>query len=297
MDTINGELENFSFLKTLSFTEGYYNNLEVANSIIIKSNLLIDDAMPQLIDLLAASGFRTDPSQPLIINSEPEFTTFTGGTDDSLLAENKEENSINLIMSDLDEYIDLYERLEPDILDIVKELELVDPTYVPNIRNIKAKGMLIDLQDIARDFPNTSRETAEFLREVPNLIGSKETVTYLLILQNEAEMRSSGGLITVYGTLSITDGEVDNVSLTDTWNLENFNRFSVGVDTGPDNFYELEEIPPYVSPYSGYYQNIYGQSYLMNSFNNSCGATILRAQDVGLYPDLNLTAQIFSRLL
>ncbi len=129
------------------------------------------------------------------------------------------------------------------------------------------------MKNFINDYPEISQQTLEFMRGVPELVGSNDGPTeYLIILQNEAEMRASGGLLTAFGHMTIKNGEFDGeISFSDMWNLENYVSYTLGIDTGN--------------------RNIYGQLYLMNQ---GCGSSYLRAQDAGIYPDLFWTAEKFT---
>lgn len=273
MYLINSRIENFRFLRSIPVADSYWQNLETGNRMIEKTNTILDESLPELTTLLAASGFSYENIESASIQSNIE----------------NQDSAVNLILADFPEYLQLYKNLEPEILDLIAEIETIDTTYIPNLGGIDAKDRVNDLKKVAGDFPETSTELVQFVEFVPDLIGSNETKTYLIILQNEAEMRASGGLITSFGTMTISQGEVEEITLTDTWNLENFVRFDVGINTGPDDPFAVSPRPPYVSGF-GYYLNTYGQDFLMNL---GCGSSTMRAQDVGIYPDQYWTMNTF----
>ena len=273
-DAINKELDRYEFLKTFSYTKGYYNNLQVIQSVVDKTDKLTEKTLPDLKVTLEATGFK-------VSDEEGE-----SGKPDK---EKDENGAFSLVLANMQDYLDLYAGIEPDIQDIITEIQKLDPEYLPSVGGINVDETMAKVDKLAKEFPETSDQITDFLSVMPELLGAKESKTYMLILQNETEMRSSGGLLTAYGTMTLKDGEfVGDIKLTDMWNLENYVR-GLGINTGPKDFNYYQLYPEYVSPY-GYYQNIYGQNTLMN---RGCGATSLRAQDSGLYPDLNWTMNIF----
>ncbi|MCA9380672.1 DUF4012 domain-containing protein, partial [Candidatus Dojkabacteria bacterium] len=183
-----------------------------------------------------------------------------------------EPSASSLVLAELPSYINLYEKMEPDILEIFDELSKIDTKYVPNVAGYNLRDSVASFQSFAKDYPKISSQSIEFLKFMPELVGSNDGPTdYLIILQNESEMRASGGLLTAFGHMELENGEFNgDISFSDMWNLENFVSYTLGVDTGN--------------------RNIYGQRYLMN---NGCGSDYLRAQDSGIYPDLYWTMNKF----
>lgn len=253
---INREIDKFDFLANLEQTRGYYNNFQQAQVILNKSDKLITETLPELKNVLELSGFK--------VNESPMMQQATSGEPE------EEDGAITLILKELPQYLRIYDEIEPKILDIFSEVKKIDPEYVPQIAGFDIRDNLESFNKFADEFPEISEKTVNFVKEVPKLIGSNEETTYLVILQNETEMRSSGGLLTSFGTIKVVNGEIgDDISLTDTWQLQ-YDMWRIGLAM-PRN-------------------NIYGQAYLMNA---NCGATEARVQDVGLYPDLNISMNYF----
>lgn len=249
LSIIEDELSRYQFLDSIPLTNGYYKNIKHIQSALTKTNALLVKALPDLKNVLSVTGFTV--SDTIYVQTE--------------------DSAMSLILSELPRYIEVYSESEPSIKSILADVAALDPAYIPAIPGMNIHSRLEKFQSFAQKFPEISHKMLDFLQFIPELIGAQEPTTYLIILQNEAEMRSSGGLITSYGTMTLRNGEIDGeITLTDTWNLQNF-LVAYGVDTG--------------------YRNIYGQLFLMG---NNCGGYDARAQDVGMYPDLFWSAQAFS---
>lgn len=255
LNSIDAEIARYDFLATLDATKGYYDNFQVGRGILRKSSDLIEVTLPEFKDVLSLTGFKTEEGEvmpvPEVDPSNPEAPV-------------EEEGALTLVMKQLPRYLELYDSMEPQILDILTDVKEINPDYVPNIGGYNIKDSLLASYDFIDDFPAISAQTTGFLEKVPELIGAQDPADYLLILQNETEMRSSGGLLTAWGNLSMDKGEIkDEIFLTDMWNWQ-YDLWAVG-----------RAMP---------YNNIYGQNWLMNL---GCGGTELRVQDAGIYPDLN----------
>lgn len=257
IDNIDNEINRYEFLKNYGATKGYYENLQVGKSVLAKTDALIEKTLPELKDALASSGFTVEEGQ--VIDSE---------TDTS---------SLNLVMQELPQYLDLYNRTEPDIIDIFLEVKKINPEFLPDLGDYKLKDKYAKAVEFIDDYPENSEKTLSLIENFPKLLGSTESSKYLVILQNETEMRSSGGLLTAFGILDVSNGEVSDIDMEDMWNLQ----------------YDLWGLAEQGYIYQMPHKNIYGQAWMMNGGydgKSTCGATEARAQDVGLYSDLYVTA-------
>lgn len=260
LNNVNGELDNFEFLASLDYTKGYYDNFQTMRTILDKTSDLLDSTLPDLKNILKVTGFKTQKSDPnVVIVLDPE----TG--------EPQDDSAFSLIMKELPQYLELYDKIEPQLLDIFAEVKKIDTDYIPAIGGTNYKEMIVQVNDFSIQFPALSAQTTDFLTHLPDIIGSSTPARYLLILQNETEMRASGGLLSAFGNLTMSNGEIGDINLTDMWNLETHVSYDLGVDVG--------------------YRNIFGQLVLME---RGCGSYYLRAQDAGIYPDLRLTMDMLS---
>lgn len=267
LNEINSELDRFEFLSSMEYTKGYYENFQVLRSILDKTSNLMDETLPDLKNLLKVTGFRTEKNQPnTVIVLDPSNP------------DAEEESAFSLILKELPQYLALYEEMEPKIIDIFNEVKRIDTNYIPPVGSTNYAEAINKLNDFSIEFPSLSKQTRDFLSGLPAVIGSSEPARYLVVLQNETEMRSSGGLLTAYGHLTMSNGEIGEITLSDMWNLEKYVSWTLGIDVG--------------------YRNIYGQDYLMYGSNGvitwQCGSNYLRAQDSGIYPDLKLTMNMLS---
>jgi hypothetical protein len=101
------------------------------------------------------------------------------------------------------------------------ELVKVNPSRYPEKlfgREIRAtlKRYLTAAEEIA-DFVANSKP---LLESTPYLLGTDDTRTYLLLFQNDKELRPTGGFITAYSVIEVTNGKVQPVSSNDIYNLD-----------------------------------------------------------------------------
>ena len=60
----------------------------------------------------------------------------------------------------------------------------------------------------------------EALSFLPDLLGEKKRMTYLVLLQNESEIRSTGGWLTSYGIIGLEGGQIRELKIDDIYNAD-----------------------------------------------------------------------------
>jgi hypothetical protein len=257
MEVINGQIDKFEFLKSFGFTKGYYENLQIAKQISSKTQNLIKVTIPQLTPILSSAGYKV---------KAVDGTTLNPAETDSQIA---------ALIAQAPELLELYEQAEPQIIDIFAEVNKVDTTYIPEIGDLDLSGKIDEVKKISVNFPEFSTEFKNIFRVLPDLLGVTKPSNFLVIFQNEKELRTSGGLVTAYGNMVIENGELsDEISAKDMWNL----------------YHDLTDnraMPPI--------RNKDGQLFLMTTNNFRCGGYETRPQDSGVYPDQNQTITTFTK--
>lgn len=258
---ISSEVDKYQFLQELELTKGYYLNLQIVQDISRDVGILLSTSLPELKVILKSVGYAVEEGDPVDIMEAGDVAIDNSNTEDQ----------INGIIKELPRVIQLYDEIESQVIDIIKQFNQLDPNYIPAIGSGSLKQKVTNAQQVTSEFPAISAQLKQTLGVLPQLLGSEGPTSYLVVYQNEKEMRASGGLLSAYGNLTIDKGELgDNISAVDMWDLEGYVSWTLGIDAG--------------------YRNIYGQNALMNS---GCGGTYLRAQDSGIYPDLYLTMDMF----
>ncbi len=79
---------------------------------------------------------------------------------------------------------------------------------------------ILEAKDILKEVEKTTKSAKEALIFVPKLLGVDERQRYLILLQNESEIRSTGGWLTSYGILGIEGGQVRELFVDDIYNAD-----------------------------------------------------------------------------
>lgn len=246
---LSNEIDRYEFLQSLDLTQKYYQNFQTLKALLSKGNEILLYVVPKLKNVLTANGFDTG------------FGT---------LLSDEDESTLSIILKELPLYLAIYDDAYPKIEEFIAIFNNLDVNGIPSIGERNFGEIISSTKEVLNDFPNLSAKLREFLGYVPDLVGSNKSVNYLVILQNETELRGSGGLLSAWGILNVNNGEIsDDFKVTDTWEAQ-YDIWNYGLFVGLNN--------------------IYGQAYLMNF---GCGGTELRIQDAGMYPDLVRSTELF----
>lgn len=246
--SIEDEIGKYDMIKNLPGFEGYYANLQKVKIINQKGRNVLSKTRGSLKIVLKSAGFKVEEGDQL-----------------------SDTASISSILKSTPELIKIYDDSESDVLDLIKAINSLDENAMPGGIKDKIVEVKSTTVPIEKDFPEFSAQIRKTLNVLPNLLGIDKRTTYLIVFQNEKELRPSGGLLTAFGTLSVENGEViGEISSTDMWVLEKYVSYTIRKTPG--------------------YQNIYGGLLLMQ---RGCGGLALRAQDAGIYGDVQVSMNMF----
>lgn len=83
-------------------------------------------------------------------------------------------------------------------------------------------------------------EVRKIVNELPTLLGFEEPATYLLLIQNDSELRPTGGTISAFGLLTFSGGKLIDYNLLDTISSDNLLKGRVEPPVVLDNYLNTE---------------------------------------------------------
>lgn len=156
-------------------------------------------------------------------------------------------------MSYIVDIIGLLDRNFLEVIDVMKTIDSINSIYIPSD---SIQKYFKYIQDLDLDFDKIEQlylSTKDDLNLIPNLIGlldEDKTRTYLLIFQNDNEMRSTGGLMTAYSYIEFRNGALSEDIIT---------RDIYELDSDIMDNYRIPSIP--ITEDIGYYMEPCGQPY------------------------------------
>ena len=132
------------------------------------------------------------------------FKGDSGSFGDQITVEQQLANLLDTLPNLTDDLDEVWENL----INIQSELSNVDPARYPQeVRGMRVRFWLEEAQSVLTELEPIFADGQNFIKLVPKFLGSKER-TYLVLFQNDAEIRSTGGFITAISLLTLKDGRV-----------------------------------------------------------------------------------------
>lgn len=105
---------------------------------------------------------------------------------------------------------------------------------------------VLEIKDVISSLEEGAETFSELNSFLPDLLGVSERRRYLLLLQNEGEIRSTGGWLTSYGVIGIEGGQIRELFVDDIYNADGTLRVQNKVHTPPRsmvNALEINQLP------------------------------------------------------
>lgn len=187
------------FLKIVPFVGSYYNDGEhflEAGVNGVEAGLILIDAVTPYADVL---GFKGQGS-------------FVGGT---------AEDRIVKIVQTLDKITPKIDEVAEKITLAEKEIKQINPKRYPkSVRGKEIRGKIIKGQELLADAVLGVSDAKPILEVLPSVLGYPDSRTYLILFQNDGELRATGGFMTAFAVLRLESGKVRAEKSDDIYSLD-----------------------------------------------------------------------------
>lgn len=103
-----------------------------------------------------------------------------------------------------------------------KKIELIDPSRYPEkIFSRPVRPLVVDLKSQFEGMASLFVDAQPLLKQLPDILGSKEEKNYLILFQNTAERRATGGFYTFFAVFNINKGKISIKDSSDIYDLDN----------------------------------------------------------------------------
>jgi len=129
---------------------------------------------------------------------------------------------IEFLVSTIDDILPHADELSEKARLAREELTKIDPNRYPErLFGKEIRSKLKNYLTQAEEASNFVANSKPMLEAAPYLLGTDGTRRYLLLFQNDKELRPTGGFITAYSIIEVTNGKIQPVSSNDIYNLDN----------------------------------------------------------------------------
>lgn len=191
------------------------------NRVVILRLPFINKYHADVVHGLTAAGYGLDALELTVKTVEP-FADLLGLKAGSSFVAGSAEERLQLAVKTLD-------KVTPKISDIgilidkfQKEIDQIDPNRYPEmIRGIPLRSKLKDTKALVADTTGLFLNARPLLEVLPQLLGEPNAMRYLIIFQNDKELRPTGGFMTAYAVFKIEGGKFIVEKSEDIYELDN----------------------------------------------------------------------------
>ena len=199
LQIINQKTQKFAFFAQIPKLKSYYQDSQTFTDIVTNAldiGEIIITAIEPYSDFLGLAGSSTDSAK----------TT---------------QDRIAFLTQSVEGLIPHLNNLEVKFAKIKTDLETVDPNRYPeNFQGYPLRSYLLKSKQITEETYNYFKNGRPILEKTAWLLGKPRPKNYLLIFQNDAELRPTGGFWTAYGILNVDNGKVTPIVSDDIYALD-----------------------------------------------------------------------------
>lgn len=202
-EKVNQTYRKMIWLKVIPFVGGYYRDgqrLFSGGRYLLETADLVVESLKPYADLLGLEGGEEK-------KDEKEMTT---------------EERLILVLDTLD-------KIQPNLDEIGEKLDLaqieidkINPRRYPqSLFGKKVRENVVSLVEGIDSIAQTVKEIKPIITHLKPILGVDKPKNYLLLFQNDAELRPTGGFLTAYAILSVDQGKLSTSNSHDIYSLDN----------------------------------------------------------------------------
>jgi hypothetical protein len=193
------------WLKAIPFAGGYYRDgqrLFAGGDYLLQTADLVVESLKPYADLLGLDGIEED---------------------------NKKEGKAMTTEERLILVLDTLDKIQPNLdkiggkLDLAQgEIDKINPNRYPqSLFGKRIRANVASLVETIDGTAETVKEVKPIITHLKPILGVGEPKNYLLLFQNDAELRPTGGFLTAYAVLSVDNGKFNASNSHDIYTLDN----------------------------------------------------------------------------
>lgn len=136
-------------------------------------------------------------------------------------AQGSAEDRIRIAIRTLGKVVPKIDVIEKEVQLAAEKVEKINPNRYPPIWKLKTvHDRIVQLKEFANGAAIAVADGKPLIKLLPELMGEKETKKYLIIFQNDKELRPTGGFMTFYSVFRVEEGVIKADSALDIYSLD-----------------------------------------------------------------------------
>lgn len=140
----------------------------------------------------------------------------------SSFVEKSSEDRLQTAILTLDKVLGKIDVISEDIRQAETRIDSIDANRYPNmIGKIPVRSMIVNLKEQFVGMSSLFIDAKPLLKKIPDIFGKDKEKTYLILFQNDKELRATGGFLTAYAVFNIKNGKIKIARSSDIYSLDN----------------------------------------------------------------------------
>lgn len=136
--------------------------------------------------------------------------------------ERSAEDRLQTAVVTLDKVLSKVDTISSNISEAEKKISTINPgRYPEKIGDIIVRDRIANLQEQFIGVSSLFVDAKPLLKKIPEIFGKDKEKTYLILFQNENELRATGGFLTAYGIFKVKNGKISIEKSEDIYSLDN----------------------------------------------------------------------------
>ena len=188
------------------------------------STLYWAESIPYVADFrrgIEAGRYGVEAAKATVVSIAPYADLIGFKKGESSFVDKSAEGRLQTAVLTLDKVLKNVDVISENINQIEKRLEKIDENRYP--AEMGGKKIRSTIANVKEQFAGISRlfvDAKPLLKKLPEILGSKKEQTYLILFQNTAERRATGGFLTAFAVFKIKDGKMTIDKSSDIYSLD-----------------------------------------------------------------------------
>jgi hypothetical protein len=196
-----------------------YQNLEKAAKSIYWASFI-----PYVSDLkngMAAGDYLIKAAKETVVTIEPYADLIGFKKGEQSFAEKSAEDRLQTAVLTLDKLVKKVDPIAEDLNQAGKSIEKINPNRYPKkIGSLILRDKIVNLKDQFEGMTELFVNAKPLIKKLPEILGSREEKTYLILYQNDKERRATGGFLTFYAIFKVKNGKMTIYRSDDIYSLD-----------------------------------------------------------------------------
>lgn len=213
LDQIKINLDNLK--NHLGLIESSYSKLKLVGSLPVINNYYKDGQQALII---AKNGLETGDILIKAVEPYKDFLGIKGGATSSTQTT---EDRIEFLTQSIEGLVPYFDTVEQKVSQIQTSLNQINASRYPEeIKGVKLRSTITQAQEMVDQGYKLVKDGKPLISKVSWLLGKDSPRKYLMVFQNDGELRPGGGFWTAYSTLTISNGKVTPGNASNIYDLD-----------------------------------------------------------------------------